>query len=55
MKKSVFLIVTAFAVTVFGGDFALVRDGAAVGSYAFGGIGGARPNLKVGIVTDSHL
>ena len=32
----------------------ILGSAAAVGSYAFGG-GGARPNLKVGIVTDSHL
>ena len=36
MKKSVFLAVTAFAVTVFGGDFALVKDGAAVARFEFG-------------------
>lgn len=33
----------------------ILGSAAAVGSYAFGGAGGARPNLKVGIVTDSHL
>ena len=42
MKKSVFLTVTAFAVTVFGGDFALVRDGAAVARFEFGAMPGEK-------------